>query len=206
MNTLTIKNKYPIPRIDDMFDQLQGASHFSKIDLRLVYHQLRVRDSDILKTTFRTQNAHYEFVVMSFGLTNALATFMDLMNREFKQYLNLFIIVFIEDILIYSRSEEEHASHLRVVLQTFKDRRLFTKFSKYGFWLQSVTFLGHIVSSEGICVDSQKKEAVNQWPRPTSAIDIRSFLGLAGYYRRFVKVFSSIASPLTRLTQKMVKF
>ena len=143
---------------------------------------------------------------MLFGLTNAPATFMYLMNRVFKQYLDLFIIVFIDDILIYSRSEEEHASHLRVVLQTLKDRQLFVKFSKCEFWLQSVAFLGHIVSSEGIRVDLQKREALKQWPRTTSATDIRSFLGQTGYYRRFVEGFSSIASPLTRLTQKMVKF
>ncbi|WMV37593.1 hypothetical protein MTR67_030978 [Solanum verrucosum] len=143
---------------------------------------------------------------MSFGLTNATAAFMDLMNRVFNQYLDLFVIIFIDDILIYSRNEEEHASHLRVVLQTLKDRQLFAKFNKCDFWLQSVAFLGHIVSSEGIRVDSQKIEAVKQWPRPTSATDIRTFLGLAGYYRRFVEGFSSIASPLTKLTQKKVKF
>ena len=189
-----------------MFDQLQGASHFSKIDLRSGYHQLRFRDSDIAKTSFRTRYGHYEFVVMLFGLTNAPATFMYLMNRVFKQYLDLFVIVFIDDILIYSRIEEEHASHSRLLQQTLEDRQLFTKFSKCEFWLQSVAFLGHIVSREGIHVDSQKIAAVKQWPRPTSATDIKSFLGLAGYYIRFVEGFSSIASPLTRLTQKMVKF
>ncbi|KAH0658050.1 hypothetical protein KY289_026798 [Solanum tuberosum] len=184
LNKVRIKNKYPIPRIDDLFDQLQGASHFSKIDLRSGYHQLRVRDSDIPKIAFRTRYGHYEFVVMSFGLTNAPVAFMDLMNRVFKQYLDLFVIVFIDDILIYSRNEEEHASHLRVVLQTLTDRQLFAKFNKCEFWLQSVAFLGHIVTSEGIRVDSQKIEAVKQWPRPTSATNIISFLGLAGYYRR----------------------
>ena len=156
LNKVTIKNKYPVPRIDDLFDQLQGASHFSKIDLRSGYHQLRVRDSDIPKIAFRTRYGHYEFVVLSFELTNAPATFINLMNRVLKQYLYLFVIVFIDDILIYCRSEEEHACNLRVVLQTLKDRQLFSKFSKYEFWLQSVVFLGHIVSSEGIRVDSQK--------------------------------------------------
>ena len=143
---------------------------------------------------------------MSFGLTNALETFMDLMNIVFKQYLDLFVIVFINDILIYSRNEEQYASHLRVVQQTLKERQLFTKFSKCEFRLQSIAFLGHIVSSEGIRVDSQKIKAVKQWPRPTSATYIKSFLGLEGYYIRFVEVFSSIASPLNMLTQKMVKF
>ena len=139
-----------------MFDQLQGASHFSKIDLRSGYHQLIVRDSDIPKITFRTRYGHYEFVVISFGLDNAPAAFMDLMNRVFKQYLDLFVVVFADDILIYSRSEEEHASHLRVILQTLNDRQLFSLFSKCEFWLQSVAFLGHIVSSEAIRVDSQQ--------------------------------------------------
>ncbi|KAH0642150.1 hypothetical protein KY290_033750 [Solanum tuberosum] len=179
LNNVKIKNKYPIPWIDDLFDQLQGASHFSKIDLRFGYHQLRVRDSDIPKTTFRTRYGHYEFVVKSFGLTNAHATLMDLMNRVFKQYLVLFVIVFIDDILIYSRNEEEHANHLRVVLQTLKDRQLFAKFSKCEVWLQFIAFLGQIVSSEGIRVDSQKIEAVKQWPKPTSPTNIRSFLGFA---------------------------
>ncbi|KAH0643768.1 hypothetical protein KY289_034742 [Solanum tuberosum] len=188
LNNVTIKNKYPIPKIDDLFDQLQGASYFSKIDLRSGYHQLRVRDSVILKITFRTWYGHYEFVVMSFGLTNSPAAFMDLMNKVFKQYLNLFIIVFIDDILIYSWSEEEHVTHLRVVLKTLKDRQLFAKFGKCELWIQSSIFL------------------VQHCPRPTSPTDIRSFLGLAGYYKRFVEGFLFIASPLTKLTQKKVKF
>ncbi|WMV08151.1 hypothetical protein MTR67_001536, partial [Solanum verrucosum] len=184
LNKVTIKNKYLIPTIDDLFDQLEGAIHFSKIDHIFDYHQLRVRDTDIPKIAFRTRYGHYEFVVMSFGLTNAPATFMDLMNMVFNQYLDLFVIVFIDDILIYSRNEGEHATHLRVVLQTLNDRQLFSKFSKCEFWLQSVAFLGHIISSEGIRVDSQNIESLKQWPRPTCPTDIRSFLGFAGYYRR----------------------
>ncbi|KAH0644931.1 hypothetical protein KY284_032815 [Solanum tuberosum] len=166
-------------QLKDLLDKGFIRPSISPWDLRSGYHQLRVRDSDISKTAFRTWYGHYEFVVMSFGLTNALAAFMDLMNMVFKQYLDLFVIVFINDILIYSRNEEEHATHLSVVLQTLKDRQLFAKFSKCDFLLQFVAFLGHVVSSEGIQVDSQKIEAVKLWPRPTSPTDIRSFLGLA---------------------------
>ncbi|KAH0689164.1 hypothetical protein KY289_016522 [Solanum tuberosum] len=169
--------------------KLQGASCFSTIDLRLGYHQLRVTECDIPKTAFRTRYGHYEFLVMSFGLTNAPAAFMDLMNRVFKPYLYMFVIVFIDDILIYSRNKEDHASHLRMVLQTLKDKELYAKFSTCEFWLESVAFLGHIVSEEGIKVDTQKIEAVQNWPRPTSPTDIRSFLDLAGYYRRKTKLY-----------------
>src|SRR5687767_907514 len=206
LNKVTIKNKYPIPRIDDLFDQLQGASHFSKIDLRSGYHQLRVREKDIPKTAFRTRYGHFEFVVMSFGLTNAPAVFMDLMNRVFKPYIDMFVLVFIDDILIYSKGEEEHMGHLRLVLQKLREKQLFAKFSKCEFWLKEVAFLGHVVSGEGIKVDPKKTDAVKNWPRPLSPSDIKSFLGLAGYYRRFVEGFSSIASPMTKLTQKKVKF
>ncbi|WMV55196.1 hypothetical protein MTR67_048581, partial [Solanum verrucosum] len=154
------------------------------IDLRPGYHQLRVRESDIPKTTFRTRDGHYEFLVMSFGLTNAPASFMDLMITVFKPYLDKFVIVFIDDILIYSRNEEDYASHLRVVLKTLKDKELYAKFSKCEFWLDSLAFLGPIVFGDGIRVDTQKIEAVQNWPRPTSLTDIKSFLGLARYYRR----------------------
>jgi len=177
-----------------------------KIDLRSGYHQVRVKEKDIPKTAFRTRYGHFEFLVMSFGLTNAPAIFMDLMNRVFKPFLDVFVIVFIDDILVYSRSEEDHANHLRQVLQVLHDRRLYAKFSKCEFWLKSVAFLGHIVSDEGIRVDSQKIEAVKDWPRPTTPTEVRSFLGLAGYYRRFVERFSSISEPLTKLTHKATKF
>ena len=206
LNKVTVRNKYPLPRIDDLFDQLQGASCFSKIDLRSGYHQLRIRHEDVPKTAFRTRDGHYEFLVMSFGLTNAPAAFMDLMNRVFKPFLDRFVIVFIDDILVYSRSKEEHVEHLRIILQTLREHQLYAKFSKCEFWLDSVAFLGHVVSREGIQVDPKKIEAVMDWQRPTTVTEVRSFLGLAGYYRRFVQDFSRIAAPLTRLTQKNVRF
>ncbi|WRX11508.1 Reverse transcriptase domain - like 10 [Theobroma cacao] len=206
LNRMTIKNKYPLPRIDDLFDQLQGATVFSKVDLRSGYHQLRIKEQDVPKTAFRTRYGHYEFLVMPFGLTNAPTAFMDLMNRVFHPYLEKFIIVFIDDILIYSRDNDEHAAHLRIVLQTLRERQLYAKFSKCEFWLQEVVFLGHVVSRTGIYVDPKKIEAILQWEQPKTVTEIRSFLGLAGYYRRFVQGFSLIAAPLTRLTRKGVKF
>ncbi|KAL4026723.1 hypothetical protein IC575_015162 [Cucumis melo] len=206
LNKVTVKNRYPLPRIDDLFDQLQGATVFSKIDLRSGYHQLRIRDGDIPKTTFRSRYGHYEFVVMSFGLTNAPAVFMDLMNRVFKDFLDSFVIVFIDDILIYSKTEAEHEEHLHQVLETLRANKLYAKFSKCEFWLRKVTFLGHVVSSEGVSVDPAKIEVVTNWPRPSTVSEIRSFLSLASYYRRFVEDFSRIASPLTQLTRKGTPF
>ncbi|GJR49707.1 putative nucleotidyltransferase, ribonuclease H [Tanacetum coccineum] len=206
LNKLTVKNRYPLPRIDDLFDQLQGAGYFSKIDLRSGYHQLRVHEEDIPKTAFRTRYGHFEFTVMPFGLTNAPAVFMDLMNRVCKLYLDKFVIVFIDDILIYSKTKEEHEDHLRLVLKLLRGEKLFAKFSKCEFWLQEVHFLGHVINQEGIHVDPRKVEAVKNWKAPTSPTEVRSFLGLAGYYRRFIADFSSIAKPLTLLTQKNKKY
>ncbi|GJS35364.1 putative reverse transcriptase domain-containing protein [Tanacetum coccineum] len=160
LNKLTVKNCYPLPRIDDLFDQLQGSSVYSKIDLRSGYHQLRVRDEDIPKTAFRTRYGHYEFQVMPFGLTNAPAVFMDLMNRVCKPYLDKFIIVFIDDILIYSRNKEEHANHLRIILELLKKEKLYAKFSKCDFWIRIVQFLGHLIDSQGLHVDPAKIEAI----------------------------------------------
>nr|GFB92415.1 putative reverse transcriptase domain-containing protein [Tanacetum cinerariifolium] len=206
LNKITIRNRYPLPRIDDLFDQLQGAMHFSKIDLRSGYHQLRVKEQDVFKTAFRTHYGHYEFLVMPFGLTNAPAVFMDLMNRIFHEFLDKFVIVFIDDILVFSKSTEEHEDHLRTVLQTLRQEKLYAKFSKCEFWLSSVAFLGHIVSAEGITMDPGKVEAITKWPRPMSVTEVPSFLGLAGYYRRFVEGFSRLALPLTKLMRKGEKF
>ena len=206
LNKLTIKNKYPLPRIDDLFDQLRGASVFSKIDLRSGYHQLRVKEGDIHKTAFRTRYGHYEFVVMPFGLTNAPAAFMDLMNRVFQPYLDRFVVVFIDDILVYSETEAKHDEHLRTVLQVLREKELYAKFSKCEFWLREVTFLGHGFSTEGIKVDPRKIEAILEWKPPRSVSKIWSFLGLAGYYRRFVEGFSVMAAPLTKLIRKGVPF
>ena len=169
-------------------------------------HQLRVWEEDLPKTAFRTRYGHYEFQVMPFGLTNAPAVFMDLMNRVCKPYLDKFVIVFIDDILIYSRNENEHAIHLRTIMELLRRERLYAKFSKCDFWIRTVQFLGHIVNSQGIHVDPAKIEAVKDWASPTNPTEIRQFLGLAGYYRRFIEGFSKISKPLTELTQKNKKF
>ncbi|GJR20173.1 putative reverse transcriptase domain-containing protein [Tanacetum coccineum] len=206
LNKLTVKNRYPLPRIDDLFDQLQGSSVYSKIDLRSGYHQLRVREEDIPKTAFRTRYGHYEFQVMPFGLTNAPAVFMDLMNRVCKPYLDKFVIVFIDDILIYSKNKKEHEEHLKMILELLKKEELYAKFSKCEFWIPKVQFLGHVIDSEGIHVDPAKIESIKDWTSPKSPTEIRQFLGLAGYYRRFIEGFSKIAKPMTKLTQKKIKF
>ncbi|GKA02017.1 hypothetical protein Tco_0674682 [Tanacetum coccineum] len=206
LNKLTVKNRYPLPRIDDLFDQLQGSSIYSKIDLRSGYHQLRVREEDIPKTAFRTRYGHYEFQVMSFGLTNAPAVFMDLMNRVCKPYLDKFVIVFIDDILIYSKSKKEHEEHLRQILKLLKKEELYAKFSKCEFWISRVQFLGHVIDCRGIHIDPAKIESIKDWASPKTPTEIHQFLGLAGYYRRFIKGFSKIAKSMTKLTQKGVKF
>ncbi|GKA05579.1 putative reverse transcriptase domain-containing protein [Tanacetum coccineum] len=179
LNRLTVKNRCPLPKIDDLFDQLQGSRVYSKIDLRSGYHQLRVREEDIPKTAFRTRYGHYEFQVMPFGLTNAPAVFMDLMNRVCKPYLDRFVIVFIDDILIYSKSRKEHEGHLKLILRLLKKEELYAKFLKCEFWLSKVQFLGHVIDSEGIHVDPAKIESIKDWASPKTPTEIRQFLGLA---------------------------
>ncbi|CAN4093762.1 unnamed protein product [Withania somnifera] len=192
LNKVTVKNKYPLPRIDDLFDRLRGAAVFSKIDLRSGYHRLRIRTEDIPKTAFRTRYGHYEFFVMSFGWTNAPAAFMDLMHRVLKPYLDSFVISIMSGTSSDSSDTREH--------------KLYAKFSKCEFWLESVAFLGHIVSKAGVSIDPAKIRVVRDWPRPTTVYEIRGFIGLAGYYRRFVEGFSSIVAPLDRVDRKGVTF
>nr|GEW72517.1 putative reverse transcriptase domain-containing protein [Tanacetum cinerariifolium] len=179
LNKLTVKNRYPLPRIDDLFDQLQGSSVYSKIDLRSGYHQLRVREEDILKTAFRMRYGHYKFQVMPFGFTNAPAVFMDLMNQVCKPYLDKFVIVFIGDILIYSKNKEEHEGYLKLILELLKKEELYAKFLKCEFWITKVQFLGHVINSKGIHVDPKKIESIKDWESPKNPIEIRQFLRLA---------------------------
>ena len=165
--------------MDDLFNQLQGVGVFSNIDLRSGYHQLRIKPEDMPKIAFKTRYGHYEFIVMPFGLTNSPAAFMDVMNGVFRTYLDKFVVVFIDDILIYSKDKEEHTNHLRTMLQTLRKHQLYAKLKKCEFWLTEVTFLGHAVTKEGIKVDPQKINAVTEWPRPTNVTEVRSFSGFS---------------------------
>jgi hypothetical protein len=206
LNKMTFKNKYPLPRINDLFDQVGGAKIFSKLDLRSVYHQVRIKHQDINKTAFRTRYGHYEFVVIPFRLTNALATFMCLMNSIFSQYLDKFIVVFIDDILVYSKTKEEHDEHLRIALQTLRKHKLYAKFDKCDFYQKEILYLGHVISSEGIVVDPENIKSIMEWPVPKDVVDIWSFMGITEYYRRFIERFSKIAYPITSLQKKGTKF
>jgi hypothetical protein len=206
LNAVTVKNKYPLPHIDILFDQLANAKVFSKVDLCSGYHQIKIRSEDVPKTAFSMRYGLYEYLVMSFGLTNALAHFMYLMNSVFMPELDKFIMIFIDDILIYSKSEEEHAWHLWVILQRLRDHQLYAKFSKCAFWLKKDPFLGHIISAEGIAIDPSKVQEVLDWKSPRSVTQIRSFLRLVGYYRWFIPNFSKIVKPMTKLLEKETKF
>ena len=199
LNRQTKKDKYPIPRVDELIDKLGSARYFTKLDLASGYHQIAMKAEDVHKTAFRTTQGSYEFLVMPFGLTNAPATFQRLMNRVFKKELGKFICVYLDDILIFSKTLEEHISHVRTALERLRTAKLYGRLHKCEFFRKTVEYLGYIVSSEGVKASEEKIRAIIDWPQPTSVRDVRSFLGLANYYRRFVKNFSKVARPLTDL-------
>jgi hypothetical protein len=206
LNNVTIKNKYPLPRIQDLFDQVRGAEVFSKINLRSGYHQIKIKKEDVPKTAFLSRYGHHEYLVVPFGLTNASAIFMNLMNKIFMPDLDKFVVVFIDDILIYSKDKKEHAKHLRIALQIIGEHQLYAKFNKSEFWLGEVEFLGHVISKEGIAVNPSKVASVLEWEAPKNVKRIRGFLGMAGYYRRFIEGFSNIAGPMMKLLRKNTPF
>jgi hypothetical protein len=200
-----VNKKYPLPKIDDLFDQLRGAKIFSRIDLRSGYHQVIIKEH-IHKTTFRTRYGYYEFVVVSFGLSNALVVFMCLMNGIFKNYFDRFVIVFLDDILVYSKSEEEHEHHLILVLQVLRKHQLYAKLSKCFFNQEQIHYLGHIISYQGIEVDQKMIESIRGWPTPKNVSKVKSFMGLEGYYKIFIARFSKIVHPITSMKKKGIKF
>ena len=206
LNKLTIKNRYPLPRIDDLFDQLAGSRVFSSLDLAQGYHQIQILEEDVPKTAFRVPFGHYQFKVLSFGLTNAPATFQGVMNRIFQQHLGKFVLVYLDDILVFSKTQEEHLEHLRKVFEILRENKLFAKLTKCRFAKSELEYLGHVVGKDGIKVDPRKIETVTTWARPNDVSQLRSFLGLSNYFRRFIQGYSTLVAPLTHLTRKDVKY
>lgn len=188
LSEVIVKKSTHSPKINILFDQLCGAQYFSKIDLNLGYHQIQLKAEDIAMTAFSTQYGLYEYTVMSFWFTNALTYFMNLMNFIFFDELDLFVVIFIDDILIYSKTLKDHAMHVQVVLQKLRDKKLYAKFSKCGFWLKEVSFLGHVLWSNGMALDSSKIKDVLAWPRPTTVKEVRGFMGLVGYYANSLRI------------------
>ena len=206
INNITVKYRHPIPRLDDMLDELHGATLFSKIDLKSGYYQIRMKEGDEWKTAFKTKYGLYEWLVMPFGLTNAPSTFMRLMNHILRAFLGKFVVVYFDDILVYSNCLDDHVEHLKCVLDVLRKEMLYANFKKCTFCMDRVVFLGYVVSGNGIEVDEDKIKAIKEWPTPKSVTEVRSFHGLASFYRRFVKDFSTIAAPLTDVIKKNVNF
>ncbi|XP_056864057.1 uncharacterized protein LOC130511197 [Raphanus sativus] len=206
INNITVKYRHPIPRLDDMLDELHGSSVFSKIDLKSGYHQIRMKEGDEWKTAFKTKLGLYEWLVMPFGLTNAPSTFMRLMNHILRAFIGHFVVVYFDDILIYSKNLDDHKKHVKSVLEVLRKEKLFANLSKCSFGTDHVVFLGFVVGADGLRVDEEKVKAIREWPIPTTVSEVRSFHGLAGFYRRFVQDFSTIAAPLTEVIKKNVGF
>jgi hypothetical protein len=206
LNALTVKGKYPLPVIDELLDELSGACWFSKLDLRAGYHQIRLAPGEEPKTAFQTHNGHYEFKVMAFGLTGAPATFQHAMNASLAPVLRKFALVFFDDILVYSKSYEEHLQHLRAVLEILRRDQWQAKMSKCDFVQPKVAYLGHVISAAGVATDDSKIESIRTWPIPTNLKELRGFLGLSGYYRKFIKHYAIISQPLTALLKKRYSF
>jgi len=197
INKITIKYRFPLPRMDDIMDCLSGAVYFTKIDMKSGYHQIRIREGDEWKTAFKTREGLYEWLVMPFGLTNAPSTFMRLMNEVLKEFLGKFVIVYLDDILIFSKTLEEHLVHIRNVLDKLREEKLLINLKKCSFVKKELVYLGFVISGEGLKMDPEKVKAILEWPTPRSATEVRSFHGLASFYRKFIKGFSSICGPLT---------
>jgi hypothetical protein len=202
LNAITVKDAYPIPVVDELLDELHGAQFLTKLDLRSGYHHVQMSADDVHKTTFRTQDGLYEFLVMPFGLCNAPATFQALMNDVLRPFLRRFVLVFFDDILIYSKSWADHLRHLRIVLTELRRHTLFVKRTKRAFAVPSVAYLSHTISARGVAMDVAKVQAILDWPAPRSPRAVRGFLGLAGYYRKFIHSYGSIAAPLTALLKR----
>lgn len=206
INNITVEYRHPIPRLDDMLDELHGSCIFSKIDLKSGYRQIRMKEGDEWKTAFKTKYGLYEWLVMPFGLTNAPSTFMRLMNHVLRAFIGKFVVVYFDDILIYSKNLTEHADHLRNVLSVLRSEKLYANLKKCAFCLGKIVFLGYVVTAQGIEMDEEKVKAIREWPTPKSVSEVRSFHGLASSYRRFVKDFSTIAAPLNEVVKKSVGF